>query len=59
MIKRLICWLWGHSFMRKAYTGETMISDNGFGQPITHALYRVKRQKFCKRCGAEWREDNQ
>lgn len=51
MIKRLICWLWGHNFVVKAYTGETMEVTNGLGTALTASLYRFERQPFCVLCG--------
>lgn len=39
MIKRFICWLWGHKTMLKAFTNDT--------------FYKWEKQRFCIRCGKE------
>ena len=52
MMKRFLCWFWGHAFVVKAYTGETMEVTNGLGTPLTASLYRFERRSFCVRCGA-------
>lgn len=51
MLTKLWCWLFGHKVVVKAFTGETMVSDNGLGHPITRALYVLERKDFCVRCG--------
>jgi hypothetical protein len=51
MIKKLICWLWGHKTTHKAYTGETYHSVSLAGNQHTVSLYRWARTDFCTRCG--------
>ena len=51
MIKKLICFLWGHKFMAKAYTGQSMKITNYLGQESLASLYRWEAQKYCLRCG--------
>jgi hypothetical protein len=53
MIKWLICRLWGHQTMAKAYTGETYQVTSYAGIQHTSALYRWERQRFCCRCGRD------
>ena len=54
MIKHLICWLWGHKTVHKAYTGETMPHhDMLLNQVIQAPLYKWERTKFCTRCGCD------
>ncbi len=52
MIKWLICLLWGHKTVSKAYTGETYPARNPFtGETRKGRLFRYERSKFCLRCG--------
>lgn len=53
MIKRFLCWLWGHEVLAKAYTGETFAATNYMGDEHRVSLYRWERQKWCLRCGKE------
>ena len=53
MIKKLICWLWGHKFTVKAYTGETYQTTNYIGSLSTVSLYKLAAQKYCLRCGVK------
>lgn len=57
MIKRLICWLWGHSIVRKAFTGETFHTTNLMWQEHTISLYVWEKSKFCLRCGKKVGEE--
>ena len=50
MIKKLICLLWGHRTVVRAYTGEKISSSNGVCESDT-LLYIWKRMDFCLRCG--------
>ena len=59
MIKKLLCWLWGHKTVVKAYTGETMIADGAFDRDVKHPLYRWERSKFCTRCGKSIHQDEE
>lgn len=53
MIKKIICLLWGHQTVVKAYTGETMTATSFAGHEIQVSMYSLKRLKFCKRCGSD------
>jgi hypothetical protein len=50
MLSRLWCWLFGHKFWCKAYTGGSGIEDL-MGREIMY--YRWERQKFCACCGCD------
>lgn len=56
MIKALICLLWGHKTVVKAYTGQTYQTASYLGDPLTVSLYRWERQRFCLRCGLDANE---
>lgn len=51
MIKKLICWLWGHKTVVKAYTGKTYQTASCAGNPLSVSLYKWERTRFCLRCG--------
>lgn len=51
MIRWLLCKVFGHKIVLKAYTGQTMLATNYLGQTLTVSLYKWERQKFCTRCG--------
>lgn len=51
MIKALICLVWGHKTVVKAYTGETYETCSYGGNPLSVSLYKWERQRFCLRCG--------
>ena len=54
MLKRLICYWWGHKVVIKAYTGEKIrVFDKFTGQETDVMLYRWEKQKHCVRCGKE------
>jgi hypothetical protein len=53
MIKWLICRLWGHETVVKAYTGETYQTMSYAGTPLSVSLYRLERKQFCVRCGCD------
>ena len=46
MIKKLICWLWGHKIMVKAFTGNK-VEENS----VEHLLFKWKKEDNCIRCG--------
>ena len=48
MIKRFICWMWGHNIMFKAFTGNIIKIDNE-----EFPTYKWEKQKHCLRCGKE------
>lgn len=52
MIKKLICWIWGHKTVHKAATGERYDTiDRLTGMPIKGHYYKLVRSRFCRRCG--------
>jgi len=51
MIKKLICFIWGHSTVHKAYTGEKMNVVGALGNSYTISLYKYETTPFCTRCG--------
>ena len=46
MIKRFICWMWGHKIMIQAFTGNRL-EENG----VEHLLYKWTKEDNCIRCG--------
>lgn len=46
MIKALICWLWGHKTVVKAYTGKTFVTQNYAGNELSVSLYEWKGIRF-------------
>lgn len=53
MIKWLMCRLWGHNTVVKAFTGQTYQTASYAGMPLSVALYKWERQRFCLRCGTD------
>jgi hypothetical protein len=53
MFKNLICFLFGHKLMAKAYTGNSMSVVGLLGNEYTVSFYRWEPQKFCLRCGCK------
>jgi len=53
MIKRLWCFIWGHKFVVKAFTGNTFRVVGVLGNESTVSLYRNEVQKYCPRCGCK------
>jgi hypothetical protein len=51
MIKKLICFIWGHIFVAKAYTGNIQKVIGPLGNEHTISLYLWEAQKYCPRCG--------
>ena len=51
MIKKLICFFWGHKVIVKAFTGEQMEVVGLLGNYHTVQMYKLKKLDFCKRCG--------
>jgi len=51
MIKWMICLLWGHKTVHKAYTGEKMKVTRILGNSHDVPLYRYEKTDFCIRCG--------
>ncbi len=58
MIKKLICLIWGHKILARAFTGETMDQTNYNGEPVKVGLYKWKRYDFCLRCGKDFVRPN-
>jgi len=60
MIKKLICWLWGHKTIHKAVTGNTMeITQSMTGMLNTVPIFKYERTTFCTRCGEMVHDDKQ
>lgn len=51
MLKRLICYLWGHKVIVKAYTGDVVHQTDRLTLNVVEVpMYRWEKQKFCLRC---------
>lgn len=51
MFKKIVCFLWGHKTVHKAYTGEKMAVVGVMGNRYDISLYRYEKTDFCIRCG--------
>ena len=51
MIKWLICFLWGHKVVAKAFTGQTKRQLHAFRGEEDINFYKWQRLPFCIRCG--------
>lgn len=51
MIKKTICFIWGHKTVHKAYTGEKLSVVGVFGNTYDRSLYRYEKTPYCIRCG--------
>jgi hypothetical protein len=51
MIKFLLCLIFGHKNVVKAFTGQTKESETPFGGVQTTHYYTWKKLDFCLRCG--------
>jgi len=51
MIKRLICFLWGHKTVHKAAIGEFQTLNQLTGYQQTGHYYKFVQTPFCTRCG--------
>jgi len=51
MIKKLICIIWGHKTVIKAYNGNTIRATNSMGYYYEAPLYTYKKLDYCIRCG--------
>jgi len=58
MIKELICLIWGHKTVHKAYTGEKISILSILGYRYDSSLYRYQKTDFCTRCGETVHTDN-
>jgi ribosomal protein L33 len=58
MLIWLICHLWNHKTMHKAYTGETiMYTDRITNTLIKVPLHKWERMPYCTRCGQKVHHD--
>jgi len=57
MIQKLLCWLFGHKTVYKAFTGQTVAVDGHFDRNITTPVMTWERSKFCLRCGEKVHQD--
>ena len=54
MIKKFICWLWGHKTVIEVATGEMFDTyDRLTMQPIKAHYMALKQLPFCTRCGKD------
>jgi len=58
MLKKIICFLWGHKTVHKAYTGEQMSCISRLGTEYTISLFLYKKTPFCIRCGEDVKSNN-
>lgn len=56
MIKKLICFFWGHKIVHKAYTGKIINCVGLAGNEYTRSLYRFEKTDYCTRCGKSTKE---
>jgi hypothetical protein len=50
MIKKFICWLFGHKFVAKVFTGEVQTVST-YGGHCDVEYYKWVRYPFCLKCG--------
>jgi len=53
MLKKIICFLWGHKTVHKAYTGKQMSCVSMIGVEYTINMFNYKKTPFCTRCGED------
>lgn len=53
MLTRFICWLLGHRYWAKAFTGQSVRVKRALGYEEDVGVYVWEKQKFCLRCGKE------
>lgn len=58
MIKKLICRIWGHKTVHKAYTGEKVSVLGALGYRYDISLFRYQKTDFCIWCGETVYTDN-
>ena len=58
MLKWLICLLWGHKTVHKAYTGEKIRVRGVGGNEYDISLYKHHRTNYCTRCGKVMSRDS-
>lgn len=51
MIQKLLCFLFGHKTLYKAFTGQIATIDGVFDRDIKTPIMTWQRSKFCLRCG--------
>ena len=59
MIQKLLCWLFGHKTVFKAFTGQTAVVDGPFERGKTMPITVWSRSKFCLRCGTTVHQDSE
>ncbi len=57
MLKRFLCWFFGHKTVYKVFTGQTVVIDGYLDRNIVTPVYRWERNKYCLRCGTPVHED--
>jgi len=56
MIKKFICWIWGHKVMLKAYSGKQIPATGVVGEQYLANTYTWRRSEYCVRCGKKVEE---
>ena len=51
MIKKILCFIWGHKTVLKAYTGESKNIIGMCGNEYTTLYYKYEKMPYCIRCG--------
>lgn len=58
MIKKFICWIWGHNMMAKHFTGNQYDTNCKLtGNDIKGNYYIWKRLDHCLRCGEDGKDE--
>ncbi len=57
MLQKLLCWLFGHKTIYKAFTGQTAVVDGVFDRDVKTPINVWERSKFCLRCGKNIHEE--
>jgi hypothetical protein len=50
MVKKLWCFIWGHKFVIKSFTGQTKKVINAFRGEEDIQYYKWSKTPFCLRC---------
>ena len=59
MLQKLLCWLFGHKSVYRAYIGQTAtITDSLTLQDRTLPVTKWVRSNFCLRCGTKVHDDD-
>lgn len=51
MIKNLTCFIIGHKYIYKVFSGKTVNITGIFGSIETIPTYETRKSNFCLRCG--------